>query len=129
MMTFGKLSYLMTALIFMGIPTLILVWLARHKLSGRWGLFWAVTLTSGLWIMVTEPAALTWQAWFYGPDRFLGLTLLMSPLETVFGQIMCGSALICVTTLIASDLHDERRPIISSMVSRAKRKLNSLRFF
>jgi lycopene cyclase domain-containing protein len=83
---------LMAAVIFHG-----MLW-ARNAafLWSRRRTILAVVLVGELWMLVTDPIGGWWRAWFFDPDKVLGIWLFTyMPIEDLFGVAVVSSAAAC----------------------------------
>lgn len=56
----------------------------------------AVVLLAEVWMIVTDPIGGWWGAWFFDPDKVLGVWLLTyMPIEDLFGVAVISSAAAC----------------------------------
>ena len=55
-----------------------------------------VVLIAEVWMLVTDPIGGWWGAWFFDPDKVLGLWLFtFMPIEDLFGVAVISSAAAC----------------------------------
>lgn len=55
-----------------------------------------VVLVAELWMIVTDPIGGSWGAWFFDPDKVLGVWLFQyMPIEDLFGVAVISSAAAC----------------------------------
>ena len=55
-----------------------------------------VVLVAELWMLVTDPIGGLWGAWFFDPEKILGVWLLaFMPIEDLFGIAVVSSAAAC----------------------------------
>jgi lycopene cyclase domain-containing protein len=92
----GHFSHL-TMLIAAGIIFHALLW-ARNAafLWSRRRVILLVVLIAELWMFVTDPIGGVWGAWYFDPNRILGIWLFdVMPIEDLFGIAVVSSAAAC----------------------------------
>jgi lycopene cyclase domain-containing protein len=83
---------LMAAVIFHGI-----LWArnASYLWSQRRTILFVV-LVGEIWMLITDPIGGWWRAWFFDPDKVLGVWLFTyMPIEDLFGVAVVSSAAAC----------------------------------
>lgn len=92
----GHFSHL-TMLIAAGLIFHALLW-ARNAafLWSRRRVILLVVLIAELWMFVTDPIGGVWGAWYFDPNRILGIWLFdVMPIEDLFGIAVVSSAAAC----------------------------------
>ena len=92
----GHLSHL-TMLLVAGVLFHAILW-ARNAafLWSRRRVILAVVGLAELWMLITDPIGGAWGAWFFDPDKILGLWLLgVMPVEDLLGIAVVSSAAAC----------------------------------
>ena len=96
-MTFPpQLSHLglliLAALIFHG-----MLWARNGRyLARQWRTILTVVAIGEVWMLVTDPIGGWWGAWFFDPDKVLGIWLFTyMPIEDMFGVAVISSAAAC----------------------------------
>jgi lycopene cyclase domain-containing protein len=55
-----------------------------------------VVLVAEIWMLITDPIGGWWRAWFFDPDKVLGIWLFTyMPIEDLFGVAVISSAAAC----------------------------------
>jgi hypothetical protein len=119
-MNLGMFSYLITMLIFAGsgfVLTLILVDIRPYKkLIG-------VVLAIGLvYAIITEPIAVSWQAWEYSQKYTLGYYVFGAELETCIFAVLAAIA-IAGETLVFAEVEEKGGSLIAYALRSIKYKL------
>jgi lycopene cyclase domain-containing protein len=61
-----------------------------------------VVLIAEVWMLITDPIGGAWGAWYFAPDKVLGLWLFTwMPIEDLFGIAVVSSAAACATLVFA----------------------------
>jgi lycopene cyclase domain-containing protein len=92
----GRFAHL-TLLIIAGVAFHGILWVrnARFLWSQR-RIITQVVLISQVWMLITDPIGGAWGAWFFDPDKVMGLWLFeVMPLEDLFGIAVVSSAAAC----------------------------------
>jgi lycopene cyclase domain-containing protein len=92
----GHFSHL-TMLIAAGIIFHALLWVRNAAfLWSRRRVILLVVLIAELWMFVTDPIGGVWGAWYFDPNRILGIWLFdVMPIEDLFGIAVVSSAAAC----------------------------------
>ena len=98
-MLFGRLSYIMTTVIFAGGAVLIEWLLAFRHLRKFWKILRVVVLIDLLILLLLEPPALRWRAWTLNPQRILDVFLLGAAVESYVYTILISIAIASATLL------------------------------
>ena len=79
---------------------------ARFLWSQR-GLILRVIIIGQIWNIITEPIGAAWGAWYFDPDKVLGIWILPGvPIEDVLGNVVIVSAAACAVLVFG---YSERR--------------------
>lgn len=79
---------------------------ARFLWSQR-GLILRVIVLGQIWNFVTEPLGAMWEAWYFAPEKVLGIWILPGvPIEDVLGNAIIVSAAACAVLVFG---YSERR--------------------
>ena len=76
-----------------------LLWLRNGRFLWRnRRLILAVVAVAEVWMLVTDPIGGHWGAWYFAPDKVVGLWLFeVMPIEDFFGIAVVSSAAACAT--------------------------------
>lgn len=89
---FGEFSYLVYMLIFTSIP-LAVVWFKYFSFLKKNIKIVAYTTLSGIiYQLIVDPFAEGWDAWFFSPDKILGIWIFNFPVEnTIFFALVAAT--------------------------------------
>lgn len=60
-----------------------------------------VVLIAEVWMLVTDPIGGWWGAWFFDPDKVIGIWILqVMPIEDIFGAAVISSAAACAILVL-----------------------------
>lgn len=100
-MEFGHFSYLISILVFLGLPTLALSRIYRgfRPEIAKYKDILVIVGVVGLLMAIPDYAALKWGAWYYDPQHTLGLIRGAEP-ETYLGALLifvlgAGATIVC----------------------------------
>jgi hypothetical protein len=66
------------------------------------GVILRVILSAEAWMRITDPIGGYWGAWYFAPDKVIGLWLFdVMPVEDFFGIAVVSSAAACATLVFA----------------------------
>ena len=96
-MNFGRYSYLVTLVVFAGVPLLVEWFLVGGTVRYYRRLLALMTVillvATGIW----DSTALAWRTWSYSPGRTLGISLGGVPLETYLTTLLVGPVVAIAT--------------------------------
>ena len=111
----GHFSYLITTLLFAGIPLAIFILFGFHFYKKYLVKIIVLTVFFAVITPFVELPALIWKAWAFTPEKSLGFYILKSNIETV----ICTSIVSLLFTLIilgASACQDKKKPILRTAI-------------
>jgi lycopene cyclase domain-containing protein len=76
----------------------VLWWRNGPFLWRNWRIILGVVAIAEVWMLITDPIGGYWGAWYFAPDKVLGIWFLeVMPIEDFFGIAVVSSAAACAT--------------------------------
>ena len=87
----------LTVLLIAGLVFHAILWARNYRfLWGQRRIILIVIAISEIWMLITDPIGGHWGAWFFAPDKVMGIWFFsVMPIEDFFGVAVVSSAAAC----------------------------------